>query len=64
MKTLFINYLVAMALHSKYIISILFSRIAAIVYIIVGVLILKTFYIQSSPYGRDAIMISMVDFFK
>lgn len=53
MKTLFINYLVAMALHSKYIISILFSRIAAIVYIIVGVLILKTFYIQSIGCNYD-----------
>ena len=40
-----------MALHSKYISSILFTRIAAIVFIYAGALSLNAFYIQSIGSG-------------
>ena len=43
--------LVAMALHSQHISSILFTRIAAIVFIYSGVLSFNAFYIQSIGSG-------------
>ena len=43
--------LVAMALHSKYISSILFTRIASIVFIYAGALSLNALYIQSIGSG-------------